>query len=374
MDLEFLNGKSLFVTPRAALIVACLALGACGAADDSSSLPSAGASAPAMVGPTEKAVPPNAGPPIYRFAKISTGAYFYTGSESEKDQIIRTLSDFRYEGSPFGMSTGIGSSDVYRFANLGNGAYFYTASAAERDYVIANLKATYRYEGTSFAVEQGPGVGSLATYRMANLFNGAYLYPTSRSEVDAAVATGRWREEGYAFSARPSTLEECVVGRDGTTLFFSRCRDLSKLTFTDGVLVGNGFDAAFQNVGACTVRLFSNGDISLTVQGRTFSSRLDASTDGDFLTLESNGRDSTLFADDPLTGSSITIGRVGDAVIAFYYPSTAEFRMQSGCSGVLLKSMDNASALPKSVEAESSAPPDLRRILERIEGQRRFER
>ena len=71
--------------------------------------------------------------PVFRFAKISNGAYFYTGNAGEKDLVLRDYPDFRYEGVAFYQSSAQTGLPVFRFANLTNGGYFYTASAAERD-------------------------------------------------------------------------------------------------------------------------------------------------------------------------------------------------------------------------------------------------
>lgn len=171
---------------------------------------------PAAVGGGEispDVVPLAAGTPIYRFAKISNGAYFYTGSAEEKEQIARYYPDFRYEGEAFLSSTGAGSVPVYRFANLNNGGYFYTANPAERDLVIASYPHL-RYEGSTFAVASPGEPGAAPVYRLANLTNGAYLYTASRAEHDMAVATGIWRPEGEAFHAHTGAPASGGQGQD----------------------------------------------------------------------------------------------------------------------------------------------------------------
>lgn len=137
--------------------------------------------------------------PIYRFAKLSNGAYFYTGDPNERDVILASNPDFRYEGVAFQRSAGsTPSQPVYRFANLWTGGYFYTASEAERESVLQNYPH-FRFEGSSFAVAPADAPDASAVYRLANLNNGAYLYTTSLSERDAAVGLGFWRDEGLSF-------------------------------------------------------------------------------------------------------------------------------------------------------------------------------
>ena len=75
--------------------------------------------------------------PVFRFAKISNGAYFFTGSAGEKDIILTSFPDFRCEGLAFFRTSDNSGVPVYRFANLVSGGYFFTASPEERDFVQA---------------------------------------------------------------------------------------------------------------------------------------------------------------------------------------------------------------------------------------------
>ncbi len=137
---------------------------------------------------------------VYRFAKISNGAYFYTGNAGERDIILASYPDFRYEGIAFLQLTTGASTPVYRFANLNNGGYFYTGSLAERDATIRDYPHL-RYEGTTFSVAQPGAAGSAPVYRLANLGNGAYLYTSQEAERSFAVGLGIWRDEGIGFYA-----------------------------------------------------------------------------------------------------------------------------------------------------------------------------
>ena len=130
--------------------------------------------------------------PVFRFAKISNGAYFYTGNAGEKDLVLRDYPDFRYEGVAFYQSPAQTGVPVFRFANLTNGG------VTERDFVIQS-RPDLRFEGSTFSVAQPDAQGVSPVYRLANLGNGAYLFTSSAPERDAAVATGLWRSEGIAF-------------------------------------------------------------------------------------------------------------------------------------------------------------------------------
>ncbi|MBP6816020.1 MAG: hypothetical protein KA169_14120, partial [Burkholderiaceae bacterium] len=182
----------------AALVFAGALLAGCGAADAPTGRTASGASASA-----EKAGGANTAD-VYRFAKISNGAYFYTGNAGERDIVLASYPDFRYEGVAFQQIVGSPGTPVFRFANLVTGGYFYTASPEERDFV-RGTRPDMRYEGSTFSVATPASPGAVAVYRLANLGNGAYLYTSNAGERDFAVGLGSWRFEGIAFHTPPAS-------------------------------------------------------------------------------------------------------------------------------------------------------------------------
>lgn len=100
----------------------------------------------------------------------------------------------------FAYAEASAGAPVYRFANLNNGGYFFTGSEAERDATIANYP-NMRYEGSTFSVASSTAPGAQPVYRLANLTNGGYLYTTAAAERDAALSLGFWRNEGISFYA-----------------------------------------------------------------------------------------------------------------------------------------------------------------------------
>jgi Repeat of unknown function (DUF5648) len=151
--------------------------------------------------------------PVFRFAKISTGAYFYTANATEAEEINKSYPDFRYEGVAFQHVTATGGGiPVYRFAKLDSGGYFYTANEVEKNFVESTLSATFRFEGISFYAVSS---GGQPVYRLSNSNNGAYLYTTSPEEYNYAGSLTGWRQEGTAFNA-PSGLQISGTVSDGT--------------------------------------------------------------------------------------------------------------------------------------------------------------
>ncbi len=180
----------------------------CGSGESDSAVTAAAPSEQALSKKATTTFTPELVPTVYRFAKISNGAYFYTGSEVEAQTIISSYPDFRYEGPAFERDTCGQGQQVFRFANLTNGGYFYTGSEAERDQVLANYP-NMRFEGSTFSVAPQGQVDSRAVYRLANLVNGAYLFTLSAAERDYAVSLGMWRAEGTSFAApRGSPLSD----------------------------------------------------------------------------------------------------------------------------------------------------------------------
>lgn len=253
--------------------------------------------------------------PVYRFAKLSNGAYFYTGSEQEKDLILRTIPDMRYEGVAFGRVDG--AVPVYRFANLSNGGYFYTANASERDIVIAGRK-DMRYEGTSFSV---PAIGdseSQAVYRLANLNNGAYLYTASAPERDAALALGFWRYEGVAFAgyAAPAAAPVFPLDTAATRLYtnvqnYTGTASAQGFTFQSIESVVPGLDEVFEGrvlkKAAFTVTMRRNGAV---LSNTSAESLFSVSPFRPTYTRSSDGSVSLVTSFQPLP-AAMTIGGIG---------------------------------------------------------------
>jgi Repeat of unknown function (DUF5648) len=180
-----------YSTTAATLVIAA-SLGACGSGVEQTVLT---ANDPI----SEKAVYTTA--PVYRFAK-SNGAYFYTGSAVEAEQIRLNYPDFRYEGVAFNQVTSGNGQRVFRFANLVNGGYFYTASVAEKDFVLNDpvYKLRFRLDDAGFFVAPDNDPLAYPVYRAANRANGAYLYTLSQPEISYAVnVIGTWNDEGLKF-------------------------------------------------------------------------------------------------------------------------------------------------------------------------------
>jgi hypothetical protein len=123
--------------------------------------------------------------PVHRFSNVDLGAYFYTSSVFEKDDVINNGYGFKYQGVAFYAYdyNKEGSSPVYRFANRDLGIYFFTTSIIERDYLMNNDPG-FEYQGVGFYAYNYDKIGTAPVYRFANRDKGFYFYTSSIIEKE----------------------------------------------------------------------------------------------------------------------------------------------------------------------------------------------
>jgi Repeat of unknown function (DUF5648) len=253
---------------RLLLIGSCsLVLSACGQSGVDDQVASGTSSVAEVAKAKEKATAvyfePELVPTVYRFAKISNGAYFYTGSEEEVQVILNSYPDFRYEGPAFERDTSGQGQPVYRFANTINGGYFFTGSDVEKE-IVRRDYPHMRFEGSSFSVAPVAAADAKPVYRLANLQNGAYLFTTSAAERDYAVSLGSWRSEGSTFKApKGSSLSDrrWLVGKQIGPLA-SGLSGADGENFYKSVVLDDG------SVLAVFVTQFSDGQVLYTSKGQ----------------------------------------------------------------------------------------------------------
>lgn len=144
--------------------------------------------------------------PVYRFYNRNNGSHFYTASESEKDNVLNTLSNvYTLDGVAYSVNLGnsANSSPLYRFYNKRNGSHFYTASVSEKDSVIANLAATYAYDGPAYKVCKT--ASTTTVWRFFNKKNGSHFYTASPAEKNNVINTlgATYALDGPAFYVAP---------------------------------------------------------------------------------------------------------------------------------------------------------------------------
>jgi hypothetical protein len=150
-----------------------------------------------------KPAAPAAAGSVTRFYNRRLGVHFYTASEAEKDNVLRTLgSIYRYEGVAYRVNPDnpANSAPLYRFYNVRTGVHFYTVSEAEKEAVQRDLATIYRYEGVAYLVSTSPS-GAQPVYRFFDRRVGVHFYTASDDERDTVVRTlgSIYTYEGVAF-------------------------------------------------------------------------------------------------------------------------------------------------------------------------------
>ena len=138
---------------------------------------------------------------IFRFYDTRTGTHFFTASAQERDTILATLPNYRFEGNSFDqVDDARGEIEVFRFFNTSNGTHFYTASAAERDNFIATL-SNYNYEGAVYKASLDNANNTLdALHRFYDTRSGTHFYTSDEAEVAQILGTlPNYQHEGIAY-------------------------------------------------------------------------------------------------------------------------------------------------------------------------------
>jgi uncharacterized repeat protein (TIGR02543 family) len=146
--------------------------------------------------------------PVWRFYNMRTGTHFYTASVAEKNNVVAALSSiYRLEGVAYYVNTAnpANNTPLYRFYNVKTGVHFYTASETEKDNVLRTLSSTYRLEGVAYYVCATPVAGATSVYRFLNFKKGVHFYTASAAERDTVVRTlwSTYRLEGVGFYLAP---------------------------------------------------------------------------------------------------------------------------------------------------------------------------
>ena len=143
---------------------------------------------------------------VLRFVRTAAGSYFYAASEADRESIVGSNPDVRFEKALFKISPpGADAVPVHRFFRTDGSGHFLTASATERDAIGASpAHSHFQYEGVAFFAAPQSALGAVPVYRLSSNANGAYLYTSDSAERATAIRSGDWLDEGIAFHALPA--------------------------------------------------------------------------------------------------------------------------------------------------------------------------
>ena len=138
---------------------------------------------------------------IFRFYNTDTGSHFYTGDQTEAENVLTTLQNFQYEGMAFTENNSSANAvDVYRFYNTETGTHFFTSSETEAHNIQLNLQ-NYNYEGVAYQAYSEPEAGTTALYRFFNTETGTHFYTANQTEMETVKVelAGTYNYEGVAY-------------------------------------------------------------------------------------------------------------------------------------------------------------------------------
>ena len=150
--------------------------------------------------------------PVHRFYSKGYKGHFFTIDEKEKQNLIDTNPNWRYEGTAYQAFTNeaSGTTALYRFYSKGYRGHFFTIDADEAETVKTN--PNWKYEGIAYYVYPDEVEGSVPVFRFWSKGYRHHFYTTNEEEKeDIRLHNPNWKYEGIAFYALPA--EETGNGR-----------------------------------------------------------------------------------------------------------------------------------------------------------------
>lgn len=218
---------------------------------------------------TRKAATSDVPVAVYRFYNPSRAVHFYTGSETERDQVQSQSTVFQYEGPAF-LAMPAGNTAylaVHRFLNRLTGTHFYTSSETERASVVANLGHVYQYEGVAWRAKNQPAAGWVPMRRFYVAGTGVHFYTASEAEYSSLLSRAGFQYEGIAYYVRPWVVGgalDSTFGSGGRVIASLPSRDIGaagSARLADGRLLVGGLCRTGDNHDYCVARYLENGSL-----------------------------------------------------------------------------------------------------------------
>ena len=143
---------------------------------------------------------------VYRFYSKAYKGHFFTVSEEEKDTLIATNPNWKFEGTAYMAFTNEapGTVALYRFYSKGYRGHFFTIDEAEMR-TVRDTNPNWKYEGIAYYVYPEEVEGSVPVYRFWSKGYRHHFYTIDEAEKDTLIATNpNWKYETVAFWALPA--------------------------------------------------------------------------------------------------------------------------------------------------------------------------
>ena len=141
---------------------------------------------------------------VARFFDTNNGTHFFTSDPGEVQQILATRPDLTEDAVGLNAVDPTSNDDpnatsVFRFFDSIYGTHFFTSSAVEKNTVLAT-RPDLKYEGIAFAEDTSQQPGDTAVYRFFDTHFGTHFYTADPSEIRSIQTTRPdLKPEGVAF-------------------------------------------------------------------------------------------------------------------------------------------------------------------------------
>jgi hypothetical protein len=145
---------------------------------------------------------------VWRFYSKAYKGHFFTISGGEKDNLIATNPNWKFEGGAYRAYPGpeAGTVALHRFYSKTYKGHFFTIDETEKDSLIAT-NPNWNYEGVAYYVYAKETQGTVPVFRFWSKIYKHHFYTIDAEEKDSLEKTNpNWKYEGIAFWALP--LEE----------------------------------------------------------------------------------------------------------------------------------------------------------------------
>ncbi len=147
--------------------------------------------------------------PVHRFWSPVFRGHFYTRNETEKNNIIRDLSDYwTYEGVAYNAyaEQAAGTMPVYRFWSPVFAGHFYTMNETEKNNIIRDLSDYWTYEGVAWYAYPTQVAGTVPVYRFWSPVFAHHFFTVNETEKNNVIRdlSQYWTYEGVAYYAFPT--------------------------------------------------------------------------------------------------------------------------------------------------------------------------
>ena len=153
--------------------------------------------------------------PVHRFWSPVFSAHFFTINETEKNNVIRNLSQYwTYEGvAYYAYTTQVpGTVPLYRFWSPVFSGHFFTINETEKNNMIRNLSQYWTYEGVANYVYPSRAAGTAPVYRFWSPVFSHHFYTINETEKNNVIRNlwRYWDYETVAFYAIPTARSRSI--------------------------------------------------------------------------------------------------------------------------------------------------------------------